>query len=77
MTHELWPADEALRWRLVTDTVMGGVSQGVLSRKTVAARDAVRMRGDVSTENNGGFIQIALNLADDGRSIDASNFRRS
>jgi hypothetical protein len=32
------------------------------------------MRGDVSTENNGGFIQIALDLAHSGESCDASNF---
>lgn len=30
------------------------------------------MRGDVSLENNGGFVQIALDLAPGGKSIDAS-----
>lgn len=50
------------QWRLITDTVMGGVSQGQLSVETIADRPCLRMRGDVSLENNGGFIQIGLDL---------------
>ena len=30
------------------------------------------MRGDVSLENNGGFVQISLDLAPDGHAVDAS-----
>ena len=70
----IWPADGALRWRLITDGVMGGVSRGSLEWDIVAGRDAVRLRGDVSTDNNGGFIQIALDLAPNGGAIDASEF---
>ena len=51
------------RWQLVTDQVMGGVSRGTLTRETVAGRPALVMRGDVRLENNGGFIQMALDLA--------------
>jgi hypothetical protein len=51
------------RWQLVTDQVMGGVSQGTLSREEVAGRPALVMRGDVRLENNGGFVQMALDLA--------------
>lgn len=60
------------RWRLVTDRVMGGVSRGTLTRATVAGRPALRMQGDVSLENDGGFVQMALDLAPDGGVVDAS-----
>jgi len=59
-------------WQLLTDQVMGGVSKGTMFREAVAGRAAMRMRGDVSLENNGGFIQIALDLSPDGGAVDAS-----
>jgi hypothetical protein len=74
MQIELWPAGGERRWRLVTDTVMGGVSQGTLHATEVDGRAAARMRGAVSTENNGGFIQIAMDLAPDGGAYDAGDF---
>lgn len=60
-------------WRLVTDNVMGGVSSGKLDLHTYQGKNCLRMQGDVSTENNGGFVQIALNLAESG-SFDASAY---
>ena len=60
-------------WRLVTDGVMGGVSQGELRIDRHGGRDCLRMTGQVSTANNGGFVQIALNLAPSG-SVDASAY---
>jgi hypothetical protein len=60
------------RWQLFTDRVMGGVSNGTMVRETVAGRPAIRMRGDVSLENNGGFVQMAIDLGPDGKAIDAS-----
>jgi hypothetical protein len=63
------------RWQLVTDRVMGGVSQGTLYREIVAGRPALRMRGDVSLDNNGGFVQMALDLVPDGGLVDASAWR--
>jgi Complex I intermediate-associated protein 30 (CIA30) len=65
-------SNNGTHWRLVTDQVMGGVSQGTLVRDVVAGRAALRMRGDVSLENNGGFVQMALDLAPDGSVVDAS-----
>ena len=59
-------------WVLVSDRVMGGVSDGTMSREHIAGRDAICMRGGVSLENNGGFLQIALDLGDAGREVDAS-----
>ncbi|MEM8876528.1 MAG: CIA30 family protein [Pseudomonadota bacterium] len=59
-------------WRFVADTVMGGVSTGAMTEVQVAGRKAVRLTGQVSLENNGGFVQIATDLSSDGQSIDAS-----
>jgi hypothetical protein len=70
--RELWPADGALRWMMITDGVMGGVSRGTVSAEIVDGRTAARMRGRVSTDNNGGFIQIAIDLLPDGSAIDVS-----
>lgn len=58
------------RWELIADRVMGGVSSGEMTREPVAGRPALRMRGAVSLENNGGFIQIALDLAPDKGVVD-------
>ena len=65
-------ATNGARWELIADRVMGGLSSGAMSRETIAGREALRMRGDVSLENNGGFIQVALDLAPDGAPLDAS-----
>jgi hypothetical protein len=62
------------RWQLFTDRVMGGVSNGSMTREVVAGRPAICMRGDVSLENNGGFVQIAIDLMPDGKANNASNW---
>ncbi len=49
-------------WRLVTDGVLGGVSRGTMTTEQIDGRQCIALRGRVSTENNGGFIQIALDL---------------
>jgi hypothetical protein len=67
-------ASNGARWQFIADGVMGGVSQGTMDRETVQGREAYRMRGAVSLENNGGFIQMALDLAPDGAAVDASAF---
>jgi hypothetical protein len=59
------------QWRLITDAVMGGVSRGTLALDRREGRDCLRLAGEVSTENNGGFIQAALELAASGV-LDAS-----
>ena len=48
----------AERWSYVADGVMGGVSQGGVA----FAEGAVQLSGTVSTDNNGGFIQVRRNL---------------
>ena len=62
-----------IEWRLVTDQVMGGISSGKLTLDTYRGSDCLRMQGNVSTENNGGFVQIALSLSDKD-DFDASAF---
>ena len=52
------------KWQLVTDGVMGGLSQGQLTLDEYKGKNCLRMRGDVTTENNGGFVQIALSLSE-------------
>ena len=66
-------SSHAGEWRLITDQVMGGRSSGEVVMDQYLRRNCLRMRGSVSTANNGGFIQIALDLAA-GRAFDASDF---
>lgn len=58
-------------WALFTDQVMGGVSVGALTVETVAGRRALRMRGNVSLANDGGFVQLSLDLVPGGGAFDA------
>lgn len=51
------------QWQGITDRVMGGVSNGSLSRETIGGKLANVLRGTVSLENNGGFIQMATDLS--------------
>ena len=53
---------------------MGGVSGGTLTKEKLECREAALMCGNISTDNNGGFIQIALDLAPARISFDASAF---
>lgn len=62
-------------WQVFTDQVMGGVSRGTMVRETVSGRLAIRMRGEVSLDNNGGFVQMALDLAPEGGALDAGAWR--
>ena len=49
-------------WRLVTDQVMGGISDGQLTVDEAAGRPCIRLHGRVRLENSGGFLQAALDL---------------
>ena len=48
-------------WRVVNDTVMGGVSSG-----QVEVSDTLRFTGELSLQNNGGFVSIRSTPADLG-----------
>ena len=45
-------------WAYLADTVMGGVSQG----RAEFSNGTLRLTGQVSTENNGGFIQVRTRI---------------
>lgn len=59
-------------WRAFTDQVMGGVSTQSVTRETVEGEKALRLRGEVRLDNDGGFVQVALDL---GGPRDASSFQ--
>jgi len=58
-------------WRLVSDRVMGGVSSGRLFPDSVDGRSCLHLTGEVSLENDGGFLLASLDLAESGL-LDAS-----
>jgi hypothetical protein len=52
------------RWCFVTDKVMGGVSEGRFETKVEGKNSHYNMQGNVSTENNGGFLQFRTKIND-------------
>lgn len=70
MTRKLDP-----EWEYVPDAVMGGKSRGKISQERVQGHPATRLRGDVSLENNGGFIQMAFDFLRGGEAFDASGYQ--
>ncbi len=71
---ELLAATGAL-WRVVTDQVMGGISDATLTRELREQHSALVLRGRVRLDNEGGFVQMALDLAPSNGTFDASGFR--
>lgn len=61
-------------WKGVSDQVMGGVSEAAIRHETGDGENCLRLTGDVRLENNGGFVQAALNLAPGGADLDVSSF---
>ena len=62
-------------WRGVSDRVMGGVSDVRVEHSNAEGQVFLRLRGDVRLENNGGFVQAALDLNASGGVLDASAYR--
>ena len=62
-------------WTGFSDRVMGGVSRETVSREVMDGETCVRLTGDVCLDNNGGFIQMAIDLAPDAGTLDASHFQ--
>jgi len=54
--------DKPEKWQFITDQVMGGVSTGKVEFLNDNNNFYARMRGNVSTENKGGFIQVRRKL---------------
>ncbi len=51
---------ESGSWIYFADNVMGGISVGSSEYVKVASGKALRLYGEVSTKNNGGFIQVRM-----------------
>ncbi|KMW59817.1 hypothetical protein AIOL_004801 [Candidatus Rhodobacter oscarellae] len=51
-------------WEYIADGVMGGVSKGEARVLSEGPERAIHLTGTVSTENNGGFIQVRRLLPD-------------
>jgi peptide methionine sulfoxide reductase msrA/msrB len=62
------------RWELVTDRVMGGVSDGRMRFVTHEERTCLHLTGSISLANRGGFIQSRLYLHPRRRNFNASPY---
>ncbi|MGD8535566.1 MAG: CIA30 family protein [Candidatus Aminicenantes bacterium] len=62
------------QWRQFTDRVMGGESTASHSFEVIDGKRCIHLQGNVSLENRGGFVQVALPLRQNGRPFDASQF---
>ena len=49
-------------WTYLADTVMGGVSTGKASVESLDKGRTILLKGNISTKNNGGFIQVRANV---------------
>ena len=61
-------------WQGVSDAVMGGISKSIVVSDVLDGRKCMRLSGHVCLENNGGFIQAALDLDTSGEVFDASDY---
>lgn len=50
-------------WKFISDDVMGGLSTGSVVYETSKGKAAALLSGNVTVENNGGFIQIRRDLS--------------
>lgn len=50
------------QWKFISDNVMGGVSTGSINYVMKEGNSSAYLSGNVSTKNNGGFIQIRRSL---------------
>ncbi|MGX9353956.1 CIA30 family protein [Roseobacteraceae bacterium S113] len=58
-------------WRYVADGVMGGVSEGQAQLIQTDRGPAMQLTGQVSTQNNGGFIQVRRDVPPQPTGTDA------
>ena len=65
-------SSQGQNWAFFTDGVMGGLSQGKAIISKVNDVNCYHMTGDVTTENNGGFIQIMTKMSP---SINISDYK--
>ena len=58
-------------WTMVSDQVMGGVSQGTMQ----TTKNGVNLQGRVSLENNGGFLQVQWQVSNSISQTDLQNYQ--
>ena len=61
--------DKRGQWTAISDQVMGGISEVTFSEFTDGKEKFYRLEGNVSTKNNGGFIQSVIKFP-----VDADNY---
>lgn len=64
MMIEDFKSNPETRWSFFADTVMGGASSGSVQFVREGEETHANLSGRVTTENNGGFIQIRSGLSD-------------
>ena len=68
-------ADSGKYWQYVSDRVMGGVSDGQVTLEQEGGMYYARLTGNVSTKNNGGFIQLRSGVSFSNSEKDGKNLR--
>ena len=68
-------ADSGKYWQYVSDRVMGGVSDGKVSLEQDGEMYYARLTGNVSTKNNGGFIQLRAVVSFENSDKDGKNLQ--
>ena len=68
-------ADSGKYWQYVSDQVMGGVSDGKVTLEQDGEMYYARLTGNVSTKNNGGFIQLRSGVSFKNSEKDGKNLQ--
>ena len=68
-------ADSGRYWQYVSDRVMGGVSDGKVNIEQDGEMYYARLTGNVSTANNGGFIQLRASVSFANSEKDGKNLK--
>ncbi len=68
-------ADSGRYWQYVSDRVMGGVSDGQVNLEQDGDMYYARLTGNVSTANNGGFIQLRAGVSFANSENDGENLQ--
>jgi hypothetical protein len=68
-------SDSGKYWQYVSDRVMGGVSDGQVNLEQDGEMYYARLTGNVSTRNNGGFIQLRSGISFANSEKDGKNLQ--
>jgi len=68
-------ADSGKYWQYVSDRVMGGISDGKVTLEQDGEMYYARLTGNVSTKNNGGFIQLRSGVSFKNSEKDGKNLQ--